>query len=266
MLEPQNDPRCVDDLVTAVLAESDEDLAWNAVAALHWRGSREVLNRAAALAASPCSRERRVAADILGQLGVPERTFPEECFSILHAMCRDEQDVDVLQAILVAFSHLRDVRAIPLAAAQVRQASADVRHAVVLALTGHDDQRAIDGLIGLSRDEDGHVRDWATFALGTQLKLDTPQIRDALADRLYDADDEARGEAMIGLARRCDDRVIPAIQHELSSDSIIIKAFEAAELLESPQLLPQLIALRGMPNDHPGLLEEVIAACSQADC
>ena len=50
----------------------------------------------------------------------------------------------------------------------------------------------------------------ATFALGTQCEAATPEIRNALADRLADTDDETRSEAaMVGFARRGDPRVLP---------------------------------------------------------
>jgi hypothetical protein len=34
-------------------------------------------------------------------------------------------------------------------------------------------------LIDLSRDEDDEVRDWATFQLGSQMDLDTAEVREA---------------------------------------------------------------------------------------
>src|SRR5438045_214528 len=99
------DPRSVDELFTAALTLSyDDERMWNAVAALHCRGSKEVLARAVALCDSSCSRERRLAADVLGQLGVPDRTFPEESFSLLCKMCHHGEDADVLQAVFVAFA------------------------------------------------------------------------------------------------------------------------------------------------------------------
>lgn len=72
---PSNDPRSVDDLVNCALNESDDEAAWDAVCALHWKGNREVLRSAETLCSSPCVQERRLGADILGQLGVPDRTF-----------------------------------------------------------------------------------------------------------------------------------------------------------------------------------------------
>ena len=70
---PNDDPRTTAELVSVALTETDEEIAWDTVRALHWRGGLDVLERAKQLAESICSGERRLGADILGQLGVPER-------------------------------------------------------------------------------------------------------------------------------------------------------------------------------------------------
>lgn len=258
--DPMNDPRTVDELINAALCESDEHRRWNIVSALHWRGNREALQRAAALCESHCSFERAIGAEILGQLGVPERSFPPECGEILCRMLKTETDTNVLQTVLIALWHLSCPAAIPIAARFAIHPDVSVRYGAVFALTGHEQQLAIAWLIRLSADPDDDVRDWATFALGSQIDLDTPRLRDALAARLDDPDDDTRAEAMVGLARRKDRRVIPALQKELAKDCIGSLVFEAAELIEAPELLPKLIALRSwltMDDD----LEGAIAAC-----
>ena len=246
-MDHEKDPRSVDELVNVALTECDEDLAWNAIASLQGRGNEEVLQRATSLCRSDCQYERRVGADILGQLGVPERTFPRACGKIVTEMLSTEQDPDVLQSVLVAISHLECVEAIEPAARFVNHPDPSVRHAVVLALTGDERQFAIDCLIRLTADLDHEVRDWATFALGSQFDVDTPQIRDALAARLDDSDDDTRAEAVMGLARRKDRRAVSALQKELASDSVDAMFIEAAELVEAPELSPLLASLRMGP-------------------
>jgi HEAT repeat protein len=84
-------------------------------------------------------------------------------------------------------------------------------------------------LIELTRDVDDSVRDWATFALGTQCDADGPEIRKALADRLCDSDNEVRGEAMVGLARRADTTVIDCVAEALESLDPGQLVFDAAD-------------------------------------
>ena len=64
----------------------------------------------------------------------------------------------------------------------------------------------MEALIALSADADADVRDWATFALGTLAAADTPELREALAARVEDADEDTRLEAVHGLALRGDTR------------------------------------------------------------
>ncbi len=71
-------------------------------------------------------------------------------------------------------------------------------------------------LIELSADSDFDVRNWATFGLGTLIDLDTPEIREALRQRLDEEDDELRGEAFVGLAKRGDTACIAPLLRELN--------------------------------------------------
>ena len=263
------DQKTVDELIELALTESDEDAAWDAVVALHGRGTPEVLEKATALTKSDDPDERSLGADILGQLGrkegVEQHRFPKESVEILLGMLPAEEEPEVLEAILTALSHLKDAKAIPAVAQLVKHPDAEVRHAAVLALMGHDDQAAIDLLIELSVDEDPEVRDWATFALGTQLEADAPDIRRALADRLEDPDDVVRGEALVGLARRKDDRVVPALKQELQAEDVEELFVGAAELIASPELHAPLLALCERWDGDDEVMERALAACEPAD-
>lgn len=238
---PQDDPRSVDDLFNDALSTPDEEVYWSAVMALHWRSTAEVLGRAAALARSQCSLQRGLAADVLGQLSVERELFVSERTTTLLEMAAVESDGDVWRTILVAFSHLRVAAGIGVATTQLEHPDANVRHAVSLALAGHDDPRAIEGLIRLSRDESPIVRNWATFGLGTQSELDSAEIREALAARLDDSDLDTRREAMMGLAQRGDERAIPAIMRELSdrgAEGVGSLVIEAGEVLADREKTP----------------------------
>jgi HEAT repeat protein len=197
-----NDPRSTLDLINAALSEPDEDAQCDAVCVLHFRGNAEVLGAAQILCRSSCEQERELGANILGQLGVPERTFPEESVAELLRMLRSETSARVIEAIAIALGHQHDPRAVPELVRFAEHPEADVRYAVVHGLTGQLAPLAIATLIRLTQDTEPEVRDWATFALGTQIDLDTSEIRDALAARLNDPDEVTRAEAATGLSRR----------------------------------------------------------------
>jgi HEAT repeat protein len=179
-------------------------------------------------------------------------------------MMSSEDDPEVPRAIFIALGHQGQPEAIEPALAYRQHSDPQVRHAVVFALTGHDDPRAIKGLIELSRDDDTDVRDWATFGLGSQTDLDTPVLREALVERLTDSDQETRGEAMIGLAKRKDARAIPPICKELTSPNVAYQVFEAAQLVASSELLPQLLEWRDQYGSTDSQLADAIAACSRS--
>jgi HEAT repeat protein len=260
--DPKSDTRSIQVLIATALSKPDEELTyWNAVAALQWRGTLEVFERAYQLCHSPCSVERRLGADILGQLGCPDRSLPKECTQALLKLLECEESEKVLYAILVALSHHQAPEAIGLVSRFRHHADDEVRFGVVMALKGYDVPEAEAVLIELTRDADADVRDWATFALGTLHETDTPAIRDALADRLADIDADTRCEAVVGLARRRDRRVLPALYKELSEDSVSPLAIEAAGLIAVPQLATELIALRRRWDGDTNLLEEAIRAC-----
>ena len=260
----RNDPRSIEELVRLALTEQDEDAAGEAVTILHHKGSREVLESATRLCASDSADERQLGANILGQLGMPDRTFPNECFEILAAMLAKETDPNVLECIGVAFGHLEDPRAIQLLLPLKSHANSDVRFGVVLGITGYNRPDAIGVLIELSRDSEESVRDWATFALGTVIPADTPEIREALFARLSDRHDETRGEALVGLALRKDERVIEPLISDLSSGNAGRLTLEAAEALGDPRLYPVLVELKSCcPTDatNAALLGDALASC-----
>jgi HEAT repeat protein len=247
------------------LTESDKEKAWEPVTVLHFRATREVLEAAQRLCAGTLAKERALGANILGQLGTPERAFPTECFDCLASMLAQDQDADVLNAIAVAFGHLEDPRCVPLLIPLKSHPDENVRFGLVHGLSGHSDENAIETLIELSRDDDDDVRDWATFGIGTLLSSDTPEIRAALRARIDDADADTRAEGIVGLARRKDTGITELLKQELSSDSVDYLMIEAAEELGDSRLYPVLLALRKRwPEDRESelrYLDDAIAAC-----
>ena len=206
---PKQDSRSVSELFSAAtdLTPDDGWEAWLAVSALQGIGTHEVLDRALELVASDNPRLRWRAVDILGQLGSPNRTFPDECLNAALRVLNSDPDPRVLASAAIALRHLKDPRGIDALVRRLDHGDAEVRHAVAFALGGSSDPRAVAALIKLTTDQDADVRDWATFGIGQQGEIDTPEIREALYRRLDDTDEETRYEAMRGLARCGDIRV-----------------------------------------------------------
>ena len=142
----QDDPQTTDELITTALTDPDEIAAWDAVSTLHFRGTKEVFDAACQLCASDCPQERSLGANILGQLGLPDRGIPRESVKLLIKLLGFENDEDVLDAICVALGHIHDSKAIPSLARLKAHPSANVRYAVVFGLLGFEDDSAIETL------------------------------------------------------------------------------------------------------------------------
>jgi hypothetical protein len=196
------------------------DESWDHVRALHRRPERAVFDRAANWCRHGDVIERSLGATVLAQLGLVGendlRPFTRESVPILLDLLGDA-DAQVVSSATYALAHQRagtaeDFRRL------AEHPSEDVRYAAAHVLGGRKDPLSIALLLTLMTDVDGSVRDWATYSIGSGCDIDTPEIRDALAARLADADEDVRGEAMVGLATRGDARAIAPIVQALASD------------------------------------------------
>lgn len=263
------DSRSTEELIqlalTAPEEDDDGDDRWDFIWLLRYRGTRDVLDRAIALTESNNSEERTIGIQILGQLGIPDRTFPDECLTTLIGLLKHEIDPLILQSIGIALGHLNDARAIEPQLKFCLHPDWEVRYGVVLSMNGHNDKRAIAALIKLSGDDHPQVRNWATFGLGSLLEVDTPEIREALYQRflLEDPTDEEtaeiQGEALVGLASRQDERILPKLMEQLMSENLSVLEIEAAEKLANPQLLPALLQVKTWC-EPTGYFAETLAA------
>ncbi len=275
MLEIGTDSRSTAELIQLAIAapEEDEDDAnerWHFVGLLQRRGNREVLDRSLALTRSSSIEERSLGIDILGQLGIPARTFPDECVTRLVELLEQEFDPLILRDICIALGHLKDPRSIEPQLKFCLHPDWEVRYGVVSGLSGRDDERAILGLIKLSTDVCPEVRNWATFGLGTLIEVDTPAIREALYQRflLEDSQDEETAEiydeALAGLANRQDDRILPRLIAQLMSDDVDTFAIQAAEAMADDRLYPALLHLQTWCDST--YLADALSACQPRSC
>ncbi len=265
----KNDQRPIDEVIVAALAlEGDE--YWEEVMILHQRGTREVFDAAIGLCKSEDPVKREVGSDILGQLGggPPPREFDDESAPYLIEMLRNEQDPNVISSACIALGHIDDPRAIEVISGFKKHPDNDIRFRVARALGFKADPIAINTLIELTKDKDDEVRNWATFGLGNAHDddaepVDSEEIREALAKRLDDDFEEARWEAIAGLARRKDLRAIDEIIKEgLECTFSYPMLFESMDEFPHTSLLPMLKKLQENWVENLQELNKIIEKCT----
>lgn len=258
--------------------DPDAEAAWDAISVLRRRATPKIYRKARKLCRSTDPRERELGVDILAQFGHRAwKRYPlrKQRVRFLLKVLETETDNGVLYALTIAFGHLHSSHSNSALLSLKNHPVSEVRYGVAFGLVTNEDKYpdAIDALIELSTDRDDDVRDWATFKLGTQLDLDTPEIREALYARLSDTHQETFDEALVGLAKRKDQRVFEPLLTELTTKpDWSVLDFEAAEELADARLLP---ALRGIQADwqwhgkdeksyHYRSLLDAIRACEAA--
>ncbi|MBX6382297.1 MAG: ankyrin repeat domain-containing protein [Microbispora sp.] len=211
--------------------DEDDETWWAAVHALQSRHDEETFLALARLCGSDDPVEREFAVDALAQFGRPAGfgketgighdaeldPYQDRILAILRDMARHETGPAVAEALLHAFGHRADQRALPEVLRIVNSPGREptVHDAIALAaVLPPDDEDGLATLIRLSECGDDEVRDWATMGIAG-LPADTAVIRDALVTRLADRDLTTVAEAARGLAARGDRRAIEGVHRVL---------------------------------------------------
>jgi HEAT repeat protein len=241
------------------------------VAGLHRRDDRRTFAAACAMAGSTDLEQRIIGLDVLGQIGYSSgRPFLAETLPVVLSCLADGRP-EVLSSAILALGHLADSRGLAVVTAHAGHPSPQVRVAVAVALPtvagDPPEQAAIAALIRLTSDPDAQVRDWATMGLNAPCEVDSPAIRQALADRLDDPEGDVAGEALLGLAQRGDPRALAPLLSRLAGSRPGNLIVEAAGALGTPEALPALLRLKnaGWAEDdpRPSVLDQAITACSR---
>lgn len=236
------------------------------------RGTDTELDICLRFADSPLAFERMLSADVLGQLAYQNKEKYYEIAVTTLIKLLDDGDDGVLNSASTALGHRLkqdDFRAVEKLCQLAKHPNFQVRNGVVFSLSGCEHSKAIQTMIALCKDESDLVRDWATFGLGSQIELDTPEIRAVLHHQLNDKDSNVRGEAFIGLAERGDITMLEKLKQELSREFEGSYTIRASAILGEPSLLPFLLQLEKTAQDeitayHKSELEDAIQACSNS--
>jgi HEAT repeat protein len=211
-----------------LIGEYDDDTPWEAVSVLRLRGTPEVFEVAKRYCNSDNPKARARGLSVLAQLGAgkseAERPFIAESVSITIEHLRDA-DPDTVSSAVWALSHLGTQPGVVALIGLRNHPDPDVRQAVACCIDLRSHPKGVSILIQLTEDGNAVVRDWATFALGSGDVIqggvwrypDSPEIRTALHNRLEDMYEEARREALWGLALRRDPVGLKLLLDQLQS-------------------------------------------------
>jgi HEAT repeat protein len=249
--------------------DGGEDEYWTIIHELHRRGKSSIFEEAARLILSEDPEARGVACDVLSQLGYEHgRPFAADSFPLLARVCTEEVSPSVLGSAVSALGHLWQPEALLYVVAHAQHADPKVRLSVACALPSIADCEWLGQthplattLMQLTSDEDMHVRDWATFGLGTQVNVDGAPVRQCLLARADDPHDDTRAEAIAGLTRRHVPGVERYIRDALCADSVGRMAVESAGWLGDPSLAGPLDQLVDWWDVDVELLEDARRRC-----
>jgi HEAT repeat protein len=233
--------RTTEELFAATLeGDDDDDAPWQAVSVLRLRGTPEVFEVARRYCQSDNPRARSRGLSVLAQLGAGKpdagRPFRDESVSIVIGHLKDP-DPEVVESAARALSNLGTEAAVAELIRLSGHPDCEVRLAVACCIALRNRTEGISVLLALMEDEDEDVRNWATFAIGTHefeeagtwRYLDSPEIRAALRARLHDTFEDARREAIWGLARRKERAGLETLLQLLESDEFWMGDADAAQ-------------------------------------
>ena len=252
----------------ALALGTDNDEAWLHIETLRKIGTDDVFRIAFEFCRSTLASKRSIGVCVLAQIGDAGLSHQKAIADIIAELIAKEHDTEVVTSIISAISFQNIIAAVPWLIEKSSSADEDIRWRIAWALPlglvpndPHYDE-VISALLRLSRDVEPQVRDWATFSLATQIDDGSELVASALLNRVEDCDFDTRSEALVGLARRADLRVIPYLCNELCSDRVGQLAVESAKILARTELLAPLQKLSKWWDVDSELLAEAIEACS----
>jgi hypothetical protein len=232
-----------DKILSRLIVNKTDKTRWDNINALRKRPTIELFAKCVELTKSNNPKVRKIGVDILAQFGLPPRPFLTETVKIYFHLLEVETVPDVLMSLLYSIGHnnekLDNVQ-IEKICSFIHNDNSQIKEGLVFALLGIENPIAIETLIKFSSDKLSHIRNWATFGLGTQIERNNMTIREALWDRVNDIHQETKHEAIVGLAKRKDKRVNDIIKREIMGGKYGLLLFEAIIEIQDIGLLPLL--------------------------
>lgn len=232
-----------DKLLSRLINNKTDKSRWDNISVLRKRPSAELFAKCSELTKSENPKIRKIGIDILAQFGLPPRPFLKETLKLYFDLLKVETDPNVLMSLLYSIGHNNDKlddEQIEKICSFIDSDNDLIKEGLVSALLGIDNLNAIETLIKLSSDKLSHIRNWATFGLGSQIERNNKTIREALWERVNDKHQETKLEAIVGLAQRKDKRVNDIIRREIIGGEYGTLLFEAIIETQDKEFLPLL--------------------------
>lgn len=230
-------------IISRLINNKTDKSRWENIGTLRQRPSEELFFKSVELTKSDNTKIRKIGIDILAQLGSSPRPFLKETLKIYFELLEVETEPDVLMSLLYSIGHNNeelDKEQIEKTCSFIDNENSRVKEGVVYALLGIENLTAIETLIKLSSDKLSNIRNWATFGLGTQIERNNKSIRETLWNRVNDKHQETKLEAIVGLAKRKDNRVNDIIRREIIGSEYGTLLFEAIIETQEKEFLPLL--------------------------
>ncbi len=226
-----------------LLNNKSDKTYWDNIGVLRNRTNKETFNRCVELTKSEKSKERQIGIDILAQLGIPPRPFIKETMKLCFELLEIEKEPKVIMSLLYSIGHNNQFlnnSQIETLCSLKKTDNKLIKDGLFFSLLAVNDTNAINTLIFLSNDKLSHIRNWATFGIGTQTERNNKKIREALWNRVNDKHQETKLEAIIGLVNRKEVEVKEIIKREILNGEYGTLLFDAILQLNDKELIPLL--------------------------
>ncbi len=228
-------------LIGMALQRWDSTSSWDAIFALRFRPEEETVRYCQQLFASKNWRKRALAVNVICQLQYPDhREYATDASRELIQAGLEDPQREVVVAAAFASGHRECPNGLDRLIELASDPDCEMRYAATFGLGRNQDAKAMPAMLALAKDADDHVRDWAMFGLGSLWDLDTPEIREVLWLGYSDSVEEIRGEALAGLAKRRDKRVLELLPSALEADLYGKWNIELVEMLVEPEYQTEL--------------------------
>lgn len=251
------------DILVSSLSSSNSMEQLAAARELQLRGGREVIQLANTFCQSSDYKKRKLGVFILGQISLTSEKEEQAVFDILTKHATEDKSAIVRSTAIESMAHRYSKNSL-FATSLTKHCfmtfnnkSVYVRRATAFALSFINDEKTIPLLVSLCNDENDEVKNWAAFAINSN-EYDTKEIRDCFFEMLSAPNSEIKGEAITGLARCHDMRVIPVLKQELKQKVVYDDLIEAVENIGDKSFLPILESLLSEFDDDDELIQGVI--------